>query len=77
MVRAESYFDLASQQQLGEDIIVDAVILQIVAEKVADSTRLTRATAFLRRFPAQQVRAARQVLLLPNGNATEEQRGPG
>jgi tetratricopeptide (TPR) repeat protein len=67
MVQAGPYFRLASQQPVfgGDEALVWGVILQIVSEKLADSTRLARATEFLKRFPAERVRPMREVFLLP------------
>jgi len=65
MVRAEPYLSLATQQFVGDDALVNAVILQTVSEKLADSARLASATAFLMRFPAERVRAIKEQFRLP------------
>jgi serine/threonine protein kinase/tetratricopeptide (TPR) repeat protein len=66
VVRAEPYFNLATHQFVGDDALVNAVIIQIVSEKLADSTRLARATTFLMRFPAERVRAIEELFRLPS-----------
>jgi serine/threonine protein kinase/tetratricopeptide (TPR) repeat protein len=66
MVQAGPYFRMASQQPLGDEGLVCAVILQIVSEKLADSKRLARATGYLKGFPAERVRTMRAVFALPN-----------
>ena len=41
---------------------------ELVAEKLADSVRLARATEFLKRFPPERVNAMRKAFALPRSN---------
>jgi tetratricopeptide (TPR) repeat protein len=67
LVQGDTYLLLASQQPVvaENEGFVCVAILQIVAEKLADSRRLARATDFLKRFPPERVKAMREVFLLP------------
>ena len=49
----------------GNDRLVCAVILQIVSERLGDAKRVGMATDILRRFPPAEVRAVREIYLLP------------
>jgi len=67
LVLAGPYVLMAGQQPVfgGDEGLVCGVILQIVAEKLADSKRLVGVTEFLKRFPAERVKAMRELFLLP------------
>jgi tetratricopeptide (TPR) repeat protein len=54
-----------SENVAADDVLVCAVILQIVSERLADSKRLAATAALLRRFPAEQVASVRGVFSLP------------
>jgi hypothetical protein len=67
LVQAVPLVGLADQQPIlgSEEGLVCGVILQIVAEKLADTKRLAFATEFLKRFPPERVKAMREVFVLP------------
>lgn len=66
LVQAETYVRMASQQpKFGEDEgVVWGVILQIVAEELANKARAIRATEFLKKYPAERVGAMRQIFAI-------------
>jgi tetratricopeptide (TPR) repeat protein len=67
LVSAGPFFLQASRQTdfAGDEALACGVILQIVSEKLADSKRMAEATEFLKRFPADRVKAMRKVFSLP------------
>jgi serine/threonine protein kinase/Flp pilus assembly protein TadD len=67
LVLAGPFFLQTSREPVfvGDEGLACAIIIQIVSEKLADSKRLAEATEFLKRFPADRIRAMREVFLLP------------
>jgi serine/threonine protein kinase/Tfp pilus assembly protein PilF len=66
LVQACPYFLLASQQPgfSGDEGLACGVMLQIIAEKLADSKRLAIATEFLKLFPAARINSMRKIFVL-------------
>jgi tetratricopeptide (TPR) repeat protein len=67
LAQAGSFVRQASQQPefSGDEGLVCGVILQIVADKLADANQSAFATGLLKRYPAERISAMRKVFALP------------
>jgi hypothetical protein len=70
LAQAMPLVGLANKEPIigSDEGLVCVVILQIVAEKLADGKRSALATEFLKRFPIERVKALRGVFMLRDGH---------